>query len=107
MKVIIALFVAIAAVSAEPWNGWNNGWNNGLNVWGDGLSGWNHGLNGWNGWNSWNDWSAYPTYAKSWTGAGWPVSTGLYGRKTSVQANVARLNPWGLPWGTYGAGSYG
>ncbi|KXJ80800.1 hypothetical protein RP20_CCG023445 [Aedes albopictus] len=83
-----------SAVSAWPYghDGWNNaaGWNT-----------WN------NGWNSWNDdghgWYGYPYAAAS----AW--SPANYGHKTVVvEANLGKTAyPYGLPWGTYGAGAQG
>ncbi|XP_029727607.1 uncharacterized protein LOC115265804 [Aedes albopictus] len=72
--------------------------------------------NSWNGWNKWNDYQphyqqhglvAYPSYAQDWSPA-----YGVYGggHKTEVQANLgghAASYPWGLPWGSFGAGYAG
>ncbi|XP_065083718.1 uncharacterized protein LOC135705794 [Ochlerotatus camptorhynchus] len=73
--------------------------------------------NSWNGWNTWDNQHhhddglvAYP-YVNDWSSA--PVASaygpsGLYGHKTVVQENLGgHAYPWGLPWGTYGAGGYG
>ncbi|XP_055545065.1 bifunctional endo-1,4-beta-xylanase XylA [Wyeomyia smithii] len=109
MKVFIALIAFGLAVAAQGsyvdswngWNGWNNGWNKGWN------NGWSNGWNGWNnGWNSWDDHSsvAWPAYGHSWPtyGKAW---NGWYAPKTTVvQANVAKVDPWGLAWGSYGHG---
>ncbi|XP_029727635.2 uncharacterized protein LOC115265826 [Aedes albopictus] len=91
-----------SVVSAWPYghDGWNNGWGNGWNN----AAGWNTWNNGWNSWN--NDghgWYGYPYGA---AGAWSPAHYG--GHKTVVQANLGKAAyPWGLPWGTYGAGVHG
>ncbi|KAL1392885.1 hypothetical protein pipiens_012143 [Culex pipiens pipiens] len=71
---------------------------------------WN-GLNNWNGL-TWNGLNSYPYGVNQWSSAAaWPAtySNGYtnnwygLGGKTVVQANVAKVNPWGLPL----ASSYG
>ncbi|XP_058453833.1 uncharacterized protein LOC131431898 [Malaya genurostris] len=108
MKMFIALLSLILAVAAHgsyvpsAWPSHFIGWNS-----------WN-GWNDWNGLNSWDDHSsvAWPAYGNSWSSAAWPAASlynkgwnGWYAPKTTVvQANVAKVNPWGLPWGSYGHG---
>ncbi|XP_055632742.1 uncharacterized protein LOC129773189 [Toxorhynchites rutilus septentrionalis] len=103
MKVFIALFVATLAVAAQgsyvP------------SAWPAGALGWNS----WNGLNKWNTWNVNgiidTPYANSWASA-WPAAdsinhgwNGWYAPKTTVvQANIAKVNPWGLHWGGYGHG---
>ncbi|XP_055588950.1 uncharacterized protein LOC129741262 [Uranotaenia lowii] len=111
MKAFVAFFVATLAVAAQAgyvenswpvnslgWNSWNNGWNN-----------------GWNEWNNWNT-KGLVSYPYSSVHGSWPAvnsvydnawvnGNGWYGAKpTVVQANVAKVNPWGLSWAGYGYG---
>ncbi|XP_062552623.1 shematrin-like protein 2 [Armigeres subalbatus] len=88
------------SLAAWPYayNGWNNGWNNGW------KNGWNNEWNSWNnGWNSWNA-GAHGVYGYPNAGA-W--SNAYLGHNTVVQANWGKALPYGLPWGTYGAGVNG
>ncbi|XP_058447636.1 uncharacterized protein LOC131428019 [Malaya genurostris] len=110
MKAFVALIFASLCIVAHGsyapsvWPASSLGWNS--------WNGWN---NGWNGWNSWDDHSsiAWPAYGgNSWSSAAWPAASlynqgwnGWYAPKTTVvQANIAKVNPWGLPWGSYGLG---
>ncbi|XP_055636196.1 uncharacterized protein LOC129775451 [Toxorhynchites rutilus septentrionalis] len=103
MKTIIALLVVTLAVAAQgsyvP-SAWPASAPLGWNSW-----------NGLNKWNSWNDHSIIDTpHVNSWPSA-WPTASLNYGwngwyapKTTVVQANVARVDPWGLQWGDYGHG---
>ncbi|XP_058824508.1 uncharacterized protein LOC131685088 [Topomyia yanbarensis] len=110
MKTIVALMFATLTIAAQGsyvqsvWPSNSLGWNswNGLN-------------NGWSGWNSWDDHSsvAWPLASgRTWPSAAWPAASlynqgwnGWYAPKTTVvQANIAKVNPWGLPWASYGHG---
>ncbi|XP_055643842.1 uncharacterized protein LOC129780020 [Toxorhynchites rutilus septentrionalis] len=102
MKSSIALLVATLAVAAQ-----------GSYV----PSAWPTGALGWNSWNELNKWTHWndngiidSPHANSWSSA-WPAASlnngwnGWYAPKTTVvQANIAKVNPWGLPWGGYGHG---
>nr|XP_029727641.1 uncharacterized protein LOC115265833 [Aedes albopictus] len=73
----------------------------------------NAGWNSWNGWNDWNNWNGYYNQHHGLVGypyaQDWSPTHGLYGHKTVVQANLGghASYPWGLPWGSYGAGYAG
>ncbi|XP_055588946.1 uncharacterized protein LOC129741258 [Uranotaenia lowii] len=105
MKVIIALLslaVAAQAGYVQPtWNSVNSlAWNS------------------WNGVNAWNNWNTkglvsypYSSVHESWPAVNsvydnaWINGNGWYGAKpTVVQANVVKVNPWGLPRAGYGYG---
>ncbi|XP_055551083.1 uncharacterized protein LOC129733322 [Wyeomyia smithii] len=54
------------------------------------------------GWNSWNGAASYP-HASLLQGVPYPLQNEWNGGNSyGIDAN-----PWGLPWGTYGAGPYG
>ncbi|XP_055632741.1 uncharacterized protein LOC129773188 [Toxorhynchites rutilus septentrionalis] len=104
MKVFIVLFVITLAAAAASgsyvptaWPTTTLGWNS-----------WN-GLNKWSTWNDHNgiiDTSYVNSWPSAWSAAslnkGW---NGWYAPKTTVvQANIAKVNPWGLPWSGYGHG---
>ncbi|KXJ74481.1 hypothetical protein RP20_CCG013572 [Aedes albopictus] len=103
---IIALTLAVASQAsyipeAAPYSTWpvsTSVWPpNGLYA--KGLN------NGW-GYADAGNWNTYPSI-NSWSSAWSPYgyNNGLYGRKTVVEPNVAKL---AYPWGTYGnAGVYG
>ncbi|EDS39270.1 conserved hypothetical protein [Culex quinquefasciatus] len=119
-QIFIALFVATLAVAVKA--GYvQSSWpvsTYGFNSW-NGLNAWN-GLNSWDGLSSWNNWndhgtSAYPYGYNKWSSPAWPAASlyngyngynGWYGAtgKTVVQANVAKVNSWGLPLTSYGYG---
>lgn len=68
-------------------------------------------VSSWNGLNSWNNHAltAYPYGVNQWSSAAWPAASSLYNGwygadKTIVQANVAKINPWGVPAAAYGYG---
>ncbi|XP_019539918.2 shematrin-like protein 2 [Aedes albopictus] len=122
MKFFIA-FLALALAAAEAgyapaavpvatsvWPAYGVYGKGAVSAWPYGHDGWNNAA-GWNTWNNgWNSWSddghssyGYPGYA---AGAWSPAN---YGHKTVVvHANSGKTAyPYGLPWGTYGAGVHG
>ncbi|XP_055588921.1 uncharacterized protein LOC129741234 [Uranotaenia lowii] len=113
MKAIITLLsLAVAAHCGyvEPtWDSVNNlAWNS--------WNGLNYGNNAWNnGWNNWNS-KSLVSYPFSSIHGSWPAVNSVYdnawinengwyrAKPTVVQANVAKVNPWGLPLAGYGYG---
>ncbi|KAL1381824.1 hypothetical protein pipiens_003401 [Culex pipiens pipiens] len=95
MKAFIALFVATLAVAAQAGyvpSAWPAVSTYGVDSW-NGLERYPYGVN------QWSSAAAWPaTYSNGYTNNWYGL-----GGKTVVQANVAKVNPWGLPL----ASSYG